>query len=132
MIKLIVDTSVWIDFFKDHLSSSLRSYFLSSLDNQLLVITDIVEHEILMGALTKRQYQELKELLSPLEKLRISNEELPQFTQFAWDLYRKRLKGSYTDLTIAYLSQAYHFPILSFDRYFYRLAEQGMIKVITS
>lgn len=130
MIKLIVDTSVWIDFFKGHLSSSLHSYFLSSLDNQLVVITDIIEHEILMGALGKKQYQELKDLLSPLEKLRISDKELSQFTQFAWDLCHKRLKGSYTDLTIAYLSQVYHFPVLSFDHYFHRLAQKNIIKIV--
>lgn len=129
MDKFIADTSVWIDFFRNKLPKN--SEFVQGLDNEEVVVTDVIVHEIVVGAPTEKSYHQLSNLLSSLTQLKIKDEELPDFNRFAWKLHRHGLKGKYTDLTIAYLAHLYSYPVASFDGYFKKLAKQGWIKMIS-
>jgi predicted nucleic acid-binding protein len=98
----------------------------------MVVITDIIRHEILVGTNNRREFQNMEESLSPLECLRIRDEDIPSFDQFSWSLHRKGLKGKYTDLSIAFLSAHHQIPLLSFDGYFKLLSRRGVIKTIVT
>ncbi|MBU0506149.1 MAG: PIN domain-containing protein [bacterium] len=130
MDKFIVDTSVWIDFFHDKLKESICQNLIIGIENEQAVITDIIMHELVMGTQTKKQFKHMIDLFSPMTKLRISDDEQENYNEFSWKTFRKGLPGKYTDLTIAYLSSKYKYPVLSFDQYFYKLAKSGFIKVI--
>jgi len=129
--KFIVDTSVWIDFFRGTLSQILSSNLVIGLENRQIVLTDIIFHELLMGTTSRKEFLTLKELLSPLKQLRIQEIQLNAFNDFAWRAHRKGVPGKYTDLTIAFLSHTHQFPILSFDKYFNKLAAKKIIRVIS-
>ena len=130
MDKFIVDSTIWIDCFKGHLSDSMADRLAAGLENDQAVVTDIIVHEILVGAKNKKDYQELKNLFSALPQLRIES-PLEDFNLFGWNLAKKGLTGKYTDLSIAYLSRLHNYPVLSLDGYFHRLAERDVIKVIS-
>ena len=84
-----------------------------------MVITDIIKHELIVGTNSEKEYKKLKELLSPLEILRLTDDKTEDFDTFSWVLRRKGFTGKYTDLNIAYLSKVYDYPVLSFDHYFF-------------
>lgn len=130
MASVLVDTSVWIDFFRAKLPRVLSSRLTELLEQQQVVVTDIIVHEILIGALTRKQYRKLQDLMSPFKSLHLTAEDSDGFNSFAWQLGKQGLLGRYTDLSIAYLSHKAGFPVLSFDRYFHRLADKGVIEVI--
>lgn len=128
--KCIVDTSVWIDFFKGSLSAPINSFLEEAIPLTQVVITDIIFHEILMGALSKREYQKLEGYFSLFEVITISKELQNQFNQFAWKLHREGLPGKYTDLSIAFFSHHHKYPLLSFDKYFEKIAQKKFIELI--
>lgn len=130
MANFIVDTSVWIEFFKGRLPGPVLDNLVTGLENDQISITDIIAHEILVGASTEGQYDDLNDMLSALPQLRIPDHALAEFNRFAWQVRKKGLGGKYTDIAIAYLSRLYHQPILSFDHYFSKLANTGWIQVI--
>jgi len=128
--KLIVDSSVWIDFFRGKLKPEIRQYIVEFIQIPAVSITDIIRHELLIGAPTLKSYQQLSDLLSPLECLRIREEELFEFDKFAWNLKRKGVDGKYKDLSIAFLSASRKIPLLSFDRYFDKLSALKIIETV--
>lgn len=130
MLKYIVDSSIWIDFFSDHLPITSICNLNNALEVRQVVITDIILHELLVGTKSHKEYKALEILLSPIDKLRIPEEQLQTFNEFGWDLARKGLLGKYTDLTIAFLSQANDYPVISLDHYFATLAQHKIIKTI--
>lgn len=117
----IVDTSVWIDFFRGHLPDQILGYLNEGICLKAVMITDGILHEILVGAQSKNHFQELVNLFSPLNCLRIRDFELAAFNQFAWEVQRKGFKGSYTDVSIAFVCFQNRCPLLTFDRYFHAL-----------
>lgn len=130
MLKLIADTSIWVDFFKGKLPTIISNNFKTSLDNDQVVITDIIAHELFVGTKSKKDYQEMFDLLSTLLQLRIQENQLQDFNLFAWKLSHQGLRGKYTDISIAYLSYHYNYPVLSLDHYFNCLAEKEIIKIV--
>lgn len=130
MAKFIVDTSIWVDFFRGHLKQDILGNLTVGLENNEVAITDVIRNEILTGARTQADFKRLKELFAPIDCLRISDSDLADFDEFTWSLYRKGLKGKYTDASIAFLAKQHSAPILSFDRYFHRLGTKGIISII--
>lgn len=128
--RFIVDTSVWIDYFR----GALRPYVFENLAEGirlgLAAVTDVIRHEILVGARSERDFRNLLRLLSPLDCLTIGETELSDFDRFGWELRRRGLKGTYTDLSIAFLCQRRDLPLLSFDSYFRALEKKGILKLI--
>lgn len=130
MDKIIADTSIWIDFFNGKLFEHVRSKFVSSIENNNIGITDIILHELLMGTHSKRQYQELEDMFGAITQFNLSTVSFSEFNQFAWKVHRLGLPGKYTDLNIAFLAHKHKCPILSFDKYFYKLGKKHLIKII--
>lgn len=131
MASCIVDTSVWIDFFRGTLSPALYGYLSEHITLRLAAITDVIRHELLVGTGTKKAYAELQRLLSPLECLRIAEGDAPLFDEFAWDLRHRGFKGKYTDAAIAFLCHHRRIPLLTFDRYFTLLERKGIIRCVS-
>lgn len=130
MLRFVVDTSVWIDFFRGALEPSAFKLLSEGIRLQIAGITDVIHHEILVGARNQKEFVELRKHLSLLECLRISNEELPSFDEFAWNLKQKGFKGKYTDSSIAFLCHQHAVPLFTFDGYFRSLAAKGIVTLI--
>jgi predicted nucleic acid-binding protein len=130
VVSCIVDTSVWIDFFRGKLKPSTLNFLSETIPLRTAGITDIIRHEILVGASNKPERQQLRGLLSPLPCLRIQDDELEEFDDFAWNLRHHGLMGKYTDVAIAFVCHQHKLPILSSDKFFSHLANKNLIKTI--
>lgn len=128
-IKVLIDTSVWIDFFNGSLSEKQREAIVSLLDAEEVVITSVIKNELLVGATSLKNYLELENNLSAFQEFHLTEDSLPAFNRFSFDLKQKGILGKYTDVSIAFLAQKNEIPLWSFDRYFTQLKAKKMIEI---
>ncbi len=125
--SVLVDTSVWIDFFSARLSQQNKETLLALLESENVVITDVIRHELLVGASNEREYLQLSRILSVLTELNLNSPLMEDFHRFGFEMKNKKLLGKYTDLSIAFLARTHRIPVFSFDQYFARLAKKKII-----
>lgn len=131
MANFIVDTSVWIDFFRGALGPVGRELLAQGVVERVAGITDVIRHEILVGALSESDYSRLKRLMSPLTCVRMADSRLEAFDRFSWDLRRSGFRGKYTDASIAFICHDEKLPLMTLDRYFDLLAKKGLIGLVS-
>ena len=129
-LETIVDTSVWIDYFSGKISSAHAKMLQLLLEQNQVVITDIIKHELLIGTNSQKEYDLLAHNLSGLKELWIEREFLKEFNQFGFDLRKAGLLGKYTDASIAFLASKHRMPVFSFDRYFHKLSQKKLISLM--
>ena len=116
---ILVDTSVWIDYFNG--VDSLETDTLDkALGNETVAIGDLILIEILQGFRADKQYNMAKELLEPLKKFEMLGLNIAVKTA---DNYRKLRKKGITirktaDVIIATYCIENDIPLLFTDRDF--------------
>ncbi len=116
---ILVDTSVWIDYFNG--KESLETDLLDrALEHEIVAIGDLILIEILQGFRSDKQYKTVKELLDPLQKFEMLSLELAIKTA---DNYRSLRKKGITirktaDVIIATYCIEKNIPLLFSDRDF--------------
>jgi len=116
---ILVDTSVWIDYFNG--VDSLETDTLDkALGNETVAIGDLILIEILQGFRADKQYNMAKELLEPLKKFEMLGLNIAVKTA---DNYRKLRKKGITirktaDVIIATYCIENNIPLLFTDRDF--------------
>lgn len=130
MASVLVDTSVWVDFFRGRLAPDVYAQLAEGIRLRTAAITDIIRHEIVVGARDHQQMATLRRLLVPLPCLRVADEDLEALEEFAWDVRRKGLQGKYTDVTIAFLCVRHRLPLMAVDDYFAQLARKGILHLL--
>jgi predicted nucleic acid-binding protein len=118
--SILVDTSVWIDFFKGIESDNIK-LFTDYLENDLPIYTcPVIIQEILQGIKGDKEYKQVKDYLFALNVL---NDDAIESALGAVKIYQKlRQKGitirKSNDCLIAYYGIKYSLKILHEDRYF--------------
>lgn len=126
---VLVDTSVWIDFFQA--SESSHALALESLirDNNRAMICGIILQEVLQGIRDDKSYALTKDRLSRLPYLEIDKETYV----FAASLYRiLRVKGITAlpvDVTLAGLAIQRGIPLYTRDEHFKVIAKYSNLKL---
>lgn len=116
---ILVDTSVWIDYFNG--IDSLETDTLDkALGNETVAIGDLILIEILQGFRADKQYNMAKELLEPLQKFEMLGLDIAVKTA---DNYRTLRKKGITvrktaDVIIATYCIENNIPLLFTDRDF--------------
>ena len=117
---LLIDTSVWIDFFNgvDSDDVNVFSYYLEN--DFPIFICPVIIQEILQGIKSEKEYRQVKEYLFALNVL---NDDAIEAALGAVKIYRKlREKGitirKSNDCLIAYYVIKYSLKILHRDRDF--------------
>lgn len=117
---LLIDTSVWIDFFNG-VDSDNVSVFSNYLENDFpIFICPVIIQEILQGIKSEKEYRQVKEYLFALNVL---NDDAIEAALGAVKIYRKlREKGitirKSNDCLIAYYAIKYSLKILHRNRDF--------------
>ncbi len=129
---IVVDTSVWIDFFRDH--RTVQVELLASLidEDAGVALTDIILTEILQGVATDRDAKRVDRALAGFEILRLV--DLDDFRRAA-GLYREARRAGYTvrrtlDCLIAAVCVREGVPILHADADFDRLAAVTALETV--
>jgi len=113
-VEVLVDTSIWIDYFKSGSNSEKLDYLI---DENLVIINELILTELLPLLVLKRE-QKLMSLLGKVKKypLQINWDELVDFQV-------KCLKSGSSgvgipDLIIAQNAIHNHLPVYSMDKHF--------------
>lgn len=128
---ILVDTSVWIDYFNG--KESLETDLLDrALEHETVAIGDLILIEILQGFRSDKQYKTVKELLEPLQKFEMLGLDFAIKTA---DNYRALRKKGITirktaDVIIATYCIEKNIPLLFTDRDFIPFVEHlGLLEV---
>jgi predicted nucleic acid-binding protein len=123
--SILVDTSVWIDFFNGNETANIE-IFTNYLKNDFPLFTcPIIIQEILQGIKNDKQYKQVKDYLFALNVL---NDDAIEAALGAVKIYRElRVKGitirQSNDCLIAYYAIKYSLKILHNDRDFDNILE---------
>lgn len=137
MLKIIVDSSLWIDFFNKKTSTQivhLRMLLLTSLEASPIIILPVIMQEVLQGVEDDKFYNLIKENLNGLDFFQY---EPYQFSIKAAELYRAlRRKGvtirKANDCLIAAICIENDIPIFHNDKDFDNIAKHTSLKIYKS
>ncbi|MEP7107882.1 MAG: PIN domain-containing protein [Ferruginibacter sp.] len=128
--QVIVDTSVWIDFFRG-LSIPPVLSLMEIMDSNALIILPVIAQEVLQGVREKKMVDMVESLLFGFQFISYDSYEA---ALGAAELYRKmRSKGitvrSSNDALIAWLCIYFNLPVLHIDRDFDNIAKYTSLKI---
>ena len=129
---ILVDTSVWVDFFNG-VATPESDYLGSSLGREPVAIGDLILTEILQGFRRDRDYRTARSLLDSLTIFELLN---PDLAIKAADRYRRLRKRGITvrktaDAIIGSWCIEHRFPLLYSDRDFDPMVEHlGLISAL--
>ena len=129
---VLIDTSVWINFFKAKETQS--SLFLKhNLNNMILATCPVIVQEVLQGIVSDADEKTVKLYFNNLTKLR---EEPYTLAEEAAELYRFLRKQGITirkpnDCLIAIFAIKNNIPLLQDDRDFEMIAKHSSLKLTT-
>jgi hypothetical protein len=128
---ILVDTSVWIDFFAGRDLPHVAKLEQSILDNEDLALSGIILTEILQGIPDDATYRRVRRYLSVLIMLPMPESVFVR----AAELYRKLRKQGITirktnDCIIAATALEHHCQLLHNDKDFAAIAKHYSLKVV--
>lgn len=126
---VLVDTSVWIDFFQD--DDSLYAKTLEGLikDNNRAVICGVVLQEVLQGIKEHTTYELTKERLLKLPFLDTNKETYIYASSLYKNLRRKGITIPSIDTTIASIAILNRIPLFTKDEHFKTIARHSELKL---
>lgn len=120
MNLVLIDTSVWIDFFKFQ-TGQLGSEVTQLIDNNLAAITGVVMAELLQGLKTETESKRLERLLPSIHYLKTEERDWINAGQLSQQLRTKGVTLPLTDILIVTIAQRYAVSILTIDKHFQHL-----------
>ncbi len=132
--EMLVDTSVWIEFFKGRSGPEVNQLKQSIADGDDIHLCGIILTEILMGLKSERQASKISDLLQAFKFT--PDPTLDDYREAA-SLYRACRKRGLTvrstiDCLIAQICLREQLPLLSRDRDFKHIAKHQPLKLVGS
>ena len=125
-MPVIVDSSIWIDYFRGDKNSDKLDYFI---DENILVINDLILTELVPFLKIKKQ-RKIIELLNAIDKLEL-NINWTQLIDYQHRCLRKGINGvGIPDLIIAQNAIQNHCEIYSLDNHFKMIQQAINLKLI--
>lgn len=129
---ILVDTSVWIDYFNGHASPEAERLALAIADNEPLVLPGVILTEILLGLKTDTEADRIADLLAVFEPVPESGRK--DYLDAA-RIYRTCRKQGFTvrstiDCLIAQICLRYDHELLTKDRDFRIIAQCFPLRLI--
>ncbi len=124
-MKVLVDTSVWIDYFRDGDAADMLEYLI---DENLVVTNDLILAEMMPPL----HYRKEKELISLLECLECQhlNIDWKTIIQMQVSCISKGVNGiGLSDLLIAQNAIDTNTPLFTIDKHFKGIAANSMLKL---
>lgn len=128
---VVVDTSIWIDFFRDpteEVSGKLEELIR---DQNRVAICGIILQEILQGIREQKIYELTRQRLLFLPFLDASREVHLLASSLYRDLRKKGVTVSSTDAAIAAVAIHHGFPVFTHDEHFTEIARHSKLKLLT-
>ena len=125
MSHVLVDTSAWVDFFRDE-SSPFGTVVDALLQEELVCTSGLIKAEILPGARTKKEFNLLREYFNVLPLLADPGGLWDEVIRAQRKLKQRGINGvGIPDLIVAVTALAHDVEVFSKDRHF-----EAMNKII--
>ncbi|MGB9812175.1 MAG: type II toxin-antitoxin system VapC family toxin [Thermovenabulum sp.] len=121
--KYLVDTSIWIESLKRNGDINIQQWMKKALLEERVVITPIIKIEILSGAISEKQFFELKEELDSLTILDNKPELWEKTAYLNFILRRKGFNVPLTDVLISTWALIYDCVLVHQDRHYEMIKE---------
>ena len=118
-MSVLVDTSIWIEYFRTGKNSEKLDFFI---DENVIVINDLILSE-LIPSLRVRNQQKIVKLLHNINKIDLSI-DWGQIREFQFKCLKNGLNGiGIPDLIIAQNAKQNHCTIYTLDRHFHLIKD---------
>ena len=117
--RFLVDTSVWLEVLPPgRRSGDLRQRVDELLAWDVVATTGMVRLELLGGARSQEEWSRLRELLSALHLLAVTEEDWDEAARLGFQLRREGAAAPFTDLLIGAVAMRAGAVVLHRDRHF--------------
>ncbi len=120
MTKTLIDTSAWIDFFRNNLSP-YAEIVTTLIERDTAVITGPVIAELLQGLKSRREADNLRELLSVIPCTEVNHADWNTTGNLLGKLRRHGVTVPLTDALIAVIAKRNDYNVLTLDHHFNHL-----------
>ena len=117
MSKVIVDTSVWIQFFNIPESHEKREVD-ALLTYDRVTIAGVIISELLQGAKSQEDFREIKDKISILPYLKTSKDTWIKVGEISFKLRKQGISLPFTDIFIATLARENNYEVYTLDSHF--------------
>jgi len=128
--KIIIDTSVWIESFRPGSGKSFQRLVKDLIVQNLVLMPGIIRTELLRGTKTKREYNQLNQMLKGLAYLAVRDDFWERLSEFSFQLFRKGVVVPLTDTYIALLCIENQASVLHRDKHFDMIANKTKLKIL--
>jgi predicted nucleic acid-binding protein len=126
--NVLVDTSVWISFFR-HADSAVSAQLKQLLKSGAPLYTGIIATELYRGAKSKRETDALDELLTSIECIETREDYFLMAGQLGHVLSKHGITVGTVDLLIAQISIANNLLLFSLDKHFAAVARHSALRL---
>jgi len=127
--RVLVDTSVWIDFFRNK-ETSLRRQVIRVLRDRNAYYTGIIALELYRGSRTKKEITILDKLFLSIEKIMEREETHKEAGLMGFELAKKGITIGTVDLLIAQLSLENNLTLFTLDQHFKTITNHYPLKLL--
>ena len=127
--RVLVDTSVWIDFFRNK-ETSLRRQVIQALRDSNAYYTGIIALELYRGSRTKKEITILDKLFLSIEKIMEREETHKEAGLMGFELSKKGITIGTVDLLIAQLSLENNLTLFTLDQHFKTITNHYPLKLL--
>lgn len=127
--RVLIDTSVWIDYFQDTKSagSELMDEILSHGD---VYVPKIVIAELIQGARSEKEIGVIKAFVEAFTIVEEGKETWYKAGKLSYDLKKKGKTINLTDCYIAVISREHNCSILTLDKHFKEIQKHDGLRLI--
>lgn len=129
MIKVVIDTSAWIEAFRPSGGLEFADLVKRLIGSGFVLLPGIVKAELLRGTKTRTEFDRLKDLLEGLAYVPITESFWDELADFSFTLFRKGVKVPLVDTIIALTTIQNDAALLHRDRHFDMIAEKTPLKL---
>ncbi len=129
---LLIDTSVWIMYFRGDCSKSLKEFIYNSISTDIVATTEIIKLEILRGAKTEKKFNQLKEEFDALAQFKIDELTWQESYKLGFSLKRRGLTVPTVDILIATSAIINNTMVLHNDKHFDLISDHSALKTISA
>ena len=123
--RIIVDTSIWIEYFKNN--KKYVPFIEDSLNLENILIGGPIISELLHGVKSKKEYELLSESISAVPFAECVFDDWIKTGETLYNLKKKGITVPLTDILISVIALRYNASILTLDKHFKSI---DMIKLI--
>ena len=110
---VLLDTNVIIDIWRDDNDENINT-----LKNEEVCICGVVKSELMHGAVSEKNLEEISSRLSYLDEINIKDSEWDEFGKFLYKLRTNGLTLPYADAMIAFIAIKNNLSVKTKDKHF--------------